>query len=246
MKSLVQLTYGLESDFNRALAQILHRHQAAIERGNHELLFPPPKPITPKVSKSQKPTSTPDIAEAIEALESLANLDVAPTPTGDPRESSMAQLFNSQWTLSAQTPEAPSQAFTPTQGMDSGNKNSSQQSQGNGRLSYPSSQELHQENNRATSVDPFLLSQRIDRGDSVFIDEACGRENLEEYIDPVTLLPYENLDFGEDRCRVRFTVDTDPDETTRICGNLKSSCRRDAHAEIGANERAPPGYYKTV
>jgi hypothetical protein len=106
---------------------------------------------------------------------------------------------------------------------------------------YSSSQELHDGTQSAAAMDPAIYSQRVERGDSI-VDGPC--HDLEDYIDPETLLPYEDLYFGQDRCLALFSIVTDPPETQRVCGGPTNACPRDGHDQ--AIERAKPGYYKTV
>lgn len=108
-------------------------------------------------------------------------------------------------------------------------------------LSYQSSQEMHDRAVSLLLVDPVEFSQRIDRGDAIL--EFQDRD-VEDLIDPETLAPYDHIDFGEDRCRAVFAVETDPPNLQRVCGFRVGSCARDGH--FYADERARPGVYRTV
>lgn len=267
MKSLVKLTHGLDEDFERSLKQIVKRHLKAIEQTDQNLMHPQaPSPsfATPGAAwrkHGHVPKLTPNMDEAIRALDSLAN-----TGTTTPKTPSLGDAVNALESLQGGSAVGDDSPATPRPmdipqtfvGESVGESvdvedtraalflTSSQQSQATAGLSYPSSQEIHQDSEPLTLMDPAVLSQRIDRGDTIFQDASAGRENMEDYIDADTLLPYETLDFGDDRCRVQFTVDTDPSATVRICGNLYLMCRRDGHNHQDESERARPGYYKTV
>lgn len=262
MKSLVKVTYGLEESFERSLRQILTRHKNAIEQADQNLLQaqdPSPPFSTPVVARprAERPNLTPNMDEAIEALASLSRAAVTTpkTPSFGDAIDALACLEN----VPAVGYNTPRNLDTPKSlrshlGRDMDMEDAvhafslpaSQESQPPAGLSYPSSQEMQHDSDPLTIIDPVVLSQRIDRGDSIFQDASAGLEILEEYIDAETLLPFESLDFGEDRCRVRFTTVSDPQGTIRICGNLYSHCRREGHNHCNHQDRAHPGYYKTV
>ena len=112
-------------------------------------------------------------------------------------------------------------------------------------LSYPSSQKLRED---TITEDPEsnveVYTQRLERGDSILHDS--GRD-LEDFIDPETLLPYDDLYFGENHCRVIFHVETDAPTTRRVCGANARGCTREGHrSDTFQLDRASPGYYKTV
>jgi hypothetical protein len=70
-------------------------------------------------------------------------------------------------------------------------------------------------------MDPVIYSKRVERGNSV-VDGPC--RDLEDYIDPETLLPYEDLHFGQDRCLALFSMGTDLPGTQRVCGGPANAC----------------------
>jgi hypothetical protein len=122
----------------------------------------------------------------------------------------------------------------------------------NRTLIYQSSQDLHEHSRTttmqmtqevATWMDPMEYSQR---GESSPCSSALGNDddNLEDCIDPETLLPYEELYFGEARCLVKFIVQTDAPGTMRLCGASALGCTRKGHQV--SHDRARPGYYRTI
>jgi hypothetical protein len=84
------------------------------------------------------------------------------------------------------------------------------------------------------------------RGESSPCSSALGNDDddLEDCIDPETLLPYEELYFGEARCLVKFIVQTDAPGTMRLCGASALGCTRKGHQV--SHDRARPGYYRTI
>jgi hypothetical protein len=110
-------------------------------------------------------------------------------------------------------------------------------------LSYPSSQKLKEDTCHDDSqVDVEVYTRRLERGDSVFED---SEREVEDFIDPETLLPYDELYFADDCCRVLFRVDTDAPGTKRVCGVSARVCTREGHSDINS-PRANPGYFKTI
>lgn len=254
MRSLVKLTHGLEENFQRALKEIVARHHAAIEKVDRQLHHAKTPTLTkPKAIKQM----TPDWNDAILALDSLVPEDI---DRGEPLLGEAVSALDSlcEYDIAAGSP-IPKQAVrnsTPNRGtkiaMDSLDSRHPIQAlraelTPPAPLSYPSSQEIHEESEPLDShVDPALYSQQIERGDSILDPHSSAGRDIEDYIDPQTLLPYETLDFGEERCRVKFTVDTDTTEMYRICGNLREGCRREGHSITNEDERARPGYYRTI
>lgn len=252
MWSLVGVTYGLKEDFLRSLKQIIDRHKLAIQKVDEKLLQADTTATTligvSAQADGKQLQLTPTLNEAIDALGSLAT-----TPTlneaicaldslaagGEAEERDSKQLFPG----TDDRKESSSPFFED--GIDF--KHSFDLSGGTkqSQLSYPSSQGIHHEAAIAlsTTLDPIQYSQRLERGDCVIID-GPGRD-LEDFIDPETLLPYDQLDFGEDRCRVIYTVETDPPGTKRICGG-SAFCPREGHCDNTPKERAKPAYYKTI
>ncbi len=262
MQSLVKVTSGLEVDFRRSLRQILERHLDAIEQTDRDLRkpqTPPPCFHTPTFVRQRRenPSLTPNIDEAIDALASWACTHVKTPKTPSIGDAVIAlESLQDDAVASSVTPrhlDTPS-SYGARPDRDAYTEDDlfgfslvpSQQSRTIVELSYPSSQEMQASSNPLTTADPAVLSQIIDRCDSIFHDASAGREHLEDYIDAETLRPYENLDFGEERCRAQFIIATDPSGTIRICGNLLLGCRREGHDCQDETSRARPGYYKTV
>ena len=219
-KKLVRVTYGLQEDFIRSLTQIVKRHKQAVMKADVQIQQARSIESTvATVDEGKQLSLTPTFHEAIDALDSLAKTGTVSehdnTQSDDETEPSYLSNL-----LDTQAMEH-SHASVPI-------------------ASYSSSQEVN-DNTVAVTMDPILYSQRMDRGDCI-VDGPC--RDLEDYVDPETLLPYEYLDFGEDRCRAIFIVETDSPGTTRICGAKASFCARN-HTNPNTR-RARPGCYKTV
>jgi len=318
MRSLVRLTYGLEEEFDRALQQILQRHQKVIQQMDHDLIHHhhhhqrhPPNAktsttlkVTPAkgtttiqndddddVSNNKKKKNdvvlTPNFDDAIHALSSLGDGGSGRArrrPPKIPRTPSLGDAMNALVSMfhagddddgnddDGKKPpimETPHHRLEPMkedvvkedtnssrEGTTSTTRIDRRESQISAILPwshYPSSSQKERLQAATEEVveghhfiDPAYLSQRVDRGDSIFHDGGIDEDNFEECINPETLLPYEHWDFGVTRCRVCFTVDTDPVGIQRICGNHRSSCRRDGHQGFHDKDRIPPGCYKTI
>lgn len=256
MKSLVRLTHGLDKEFERALKEILQRHQEVIEGIDRVILNPVKKAQFAAIQSvghnaSSAMPLTPDVDEAIDALSSLAAAKTQNTPTLGDAVDALELLYQCE----RDSPAVGSAIDTSQDEGEGNNVNqdhsrlficSTQESQSSVLLSYPSSQNLHKDDAINAPSNPESFSQRVDRGESVFQDSVINGENLEDCIDPETLQPYEHLDFGIDRCRVQFTVDSDPVGTVRICRKPRATCRREGHTEKSDKERAVPGCYKTI
>ena len=256
MKSLVRLTHGLEEEFERSLQQILQRHKNAIEQVDRDLENPPKKPTADNYSEKktndggEEVSLTPDLDEAIDALSSLPLPTTRKTPSLGDATKALESFCRGIGDI-----ETPQSTDTPQNGLNRIEQDAIvdgtycrpciQPSQASVVPSYPSSQELHEESEKTPVADPARLSQRVDRGDSIF-HEGVDHDHFDDCIDPETLLPYEHLDFGFTRCRVPFSVDTDPVGSRRICGNPRAVCRREGHMCLSDDERVPPGCYKTI
>ena len=129
---------------------------------------------------------------------------------------------------------------SPSFTFHNGQGSSQQQS-----FSFSCSQEMQDSSSAAfDNIDLDAYCQRLERGDGIIDD--TGHE-LEDYIDPETLRPYDELYFGKERCRILFRVDTDADGTYRVCGGSSSSCTRHSSGFSSSSiECANAGYYKTV
>jgi hypothetical protein len=231
MRKLVQVTNGLQDDFTRSLSEILNRHSKAIQEMDEHKATDRQQNET----RRQEFGLTPTLNDAVDALESLAaaNQDVG-TPNSDGTGAGAGS--EDEWLLSSSHSESLSQRGGQSQSSSQhsiANTNSSQHQ----HLSYSCTQDMHdQELTSTQDSDPLAYSQRIERGDAVV-------EDMDEAIDPETLLPYQELAFGKDTCRAIFDVETDPPGTKRICGS-NADCSRYGHQF--AMHRGKPRYYKTV
>ena len=201
--------------------------------------------------KGQLHQLTPTMDEAIEKLSSLgcqftnSNFPSSACSQSDDGSTKLDDEA-SNWLLDHSSP-TPHQArsermdFVPahqTYDSDSSIENSED-------LVYTTSQDVDDGiAGASSSLDPAEYSQRLERGDSVFIRDHFCAEDLEDYINPETLLPFEHLYFDEDRCLVRFVVETDDCGTIRICGANAQHCTRRGHSK--SSDRAAPGNYKTI
>jgi hypothetical protein len=270
MQSLVGVTTGLPEDFARSLQQIMERHKRAVDEIDQQLMQQDRRQEKPNQLSKQFLDLTPTIHEAMEALGSLnAPESKAVDPTWNEAIGALGSLAATEGTqnnstlvegdleadptmneaidvlgsLAAAGATELSKAMEKDAGDSSGffelsATQTSQHSQGNISLSYSCSQEIHE--SAQLTMDPLQYSQRVERGDGVGDGPGC---ELEDYIDPETLRPYENLDFGDDRCRAKFVVETDPPGMIRVCGCGWPGCPREGHDDA---ERVKAGYYKTV
>jgi hypothetical protein len=232
MWGLVDVTKGLKEDFVRALSQIVHRHKRGVIRVDDLLrarskmkLFCDEEEEEEAIVRAnqtqcvQLTPTTNEVLDALCALEGQFDDKETPSSSGDQQVAS-------------------SRGKQPSMVSDRlGADNHYSQKSNEGLIfSYNSSQETH-EGTPGSTLDPIQYSQRVERGD-------CVIEGYElEFIDPLTLRPYDELYFGEDRCLAIFVLMNDAAGTKRICGSLRV-CPRNRHCD--ALDRAKPGYYKTV
>mmetsp|Transcript_41763 Transcript_41763/g.100565 ORF Transcript_41763/g.100565 Transcript_41763/m.100565 type:complete len:2052 (-) Transcript_41763:1552-7707(-) len=221
MKKLVKVTYGLEDDFKRSLTDILNRHLKAIEEVDNQRAAE-----REKEQSRDEPGLTPTMDDAIDALESMNEED------GEDRKESDTSPPNSQkdWLFSPSQEDLPSQDGEKTPPIWQLSQSQDEY------LSYSCSQHLHEEDSPTQTLDLELYSQKIERGEAIVDD-------LDDAIDPETLLPYEELAFGKDTCRAIFVVESDPPGMKRVCGS-RCDCSRPGHENTF--HRAKPKYYKTV
>jgi hypothetical protein len=250
MWSLVKVTHGLEEDFKRSLTQIIQRHRRAVTqvddqiKARHKKLQAIEEEQDESKSRVSELQLTPTDNAAIYALGALADQDQL-TPTNNETINALGALadqFDGDGGEDGELKVMMDSTRTIfSKRLEMTQVQNSQTSSASLPHCYSSSQELHDGSQLAAAMDPAIYSQRVERGDSV-VDGPC--RDLEDYIDPQTLLPYEDLYFGQDRCLALFSIATDPNETQRVCGGSTNGCPRDGHDE--AIERAKPGYYKTV
>lgn len=231
MRKLVAVTHGLQDDFKRSLLEILNRHAKAIQEMDERIATIRQE----KETRRQESGLTPTLDDAVDALEFLA----AESHQGETPNSVNTidhGTSGEDWLLSSSQSEALSRSGGQSQ-------TSSQQSMenlnisGHQQLSYSCSQDMHdQDLTPSRHSDPLAYSQRIERGDAII-------EDIDDTIDPQTLLPYQELAFGKDTCRAIFEVGTDPCGTKRVCGG-RLACSRHGHHVV--MHRARPKYYKTI
>jgi hypothetical protein len=231
MRKLVQVTYGLKEDFNKSLSDILNRHHNAIQENDKQIALKREQ----EDNNEEDSALTPTLNEALDALESMGNVEAV--SVGTPKyKISTGTPSSDDWLLSTRQSGSLSQTFEHSQNSSrsSAVKLSHNRHQ---LLSYSCSQDMHEHEVLSTQqMDPALYSQRIERGDAVI-------DGFDDAIDPETLLPYPKLAFRKDTCRAIFVVETDPPGTKRVCG-CNSLCSRPGH-QLSMN-RAKPRYYKTV
>jgi hypothetical protein len=254
MWSLVGLTDGLGEDFLRVLHDILERHKRAVRKADEALRK---KKEGEQANGGRKKIElTPDWDEAFDALASLPNAKeqgpgVNLTPDWDEAIGALDSLVAQAPTSSPVPGSAPQEDFDSPGSLFEDKKEeetlqSSIEDSGDGKSSRPPSYSCSQEmqDASATAFDNINLEeycQRLERGDGVVDDP--GHE-LEDFIDPETLRPYEELYFGEERCRIIFHVKTDSRGNDRICGGNYANCAR--HSDCPSGARAKTGYYKTM
>ena len=228
MKDLLNVTYGLEENFKRALSQILKRHTKFIQQMDDQANINRSQPqsfYTEDVLKRDNGIQlTPTANEAIAALGSLKaqtnNSPRAKDPFG----------------LSDSTEDSPTQRLG---NLKSSQSSATSLSQSQKYLSYSSSQDMHEMDTPLTqALDSTLYSQRVERGDTII-------DNMGDKIDPETLVPYKTFAFGRNTCRAIFEVESDPADIRRVCGESAFSCCRDGH-HSDLVERAKPRYYDTI
>eukprot|EP00980_Cylindrotheca_fusiformis_P005461 scaffold1169_cov120-Cylindrotheca_fusiformis.AAC.11 len=156
MQKLVQVTHGLEDDFNRSLSDILNRHIKAIQETDEQ------QAILRQQNEARREEFglTPTLDDAVGALEFLAadNQEAAIETSAIPDANG---AIDENWLLS------PSQNETELE-----------------PLSFSCSQDMHnQELTSTQDSDPVAYSQRIDQGSSVIegIDDAIDPETLLPY-----------------------------------------------------------------
>ena len=281
MKSLVNVTPGLQDELHRALKQIVDRHEGAVahvdesirqrrakkglaagqgdfvcshEHASQSDCVSHDKPLPQKSEGETELTLTPTLDEAMKALETLA--DHFQDEDGQDHSQNLSSA-----TVSSASSSLCSNRELPLHDRHDilANTPYSQSSTGGAvSLCYNSSQQV-QEGTTSGTMDLVEYSQRMERGDWIVPDMG----DLEDSIDPDTLLPYDELHFGSNRCLILFVVETDPPGTRRVCGGMAHGCSRLGHSSISqvANfdnsesngdynamvlERAKPGYYKTI
>jgi hypothetical protein len=198
MKQLLHITDGLESSFRRVMKQIVDRHamsidavdSAAMQQGLGSL---PPKNLKRFVEESAEKINgsycrkmdeglTPTYEETVEALDALGNLVFeSPSPREVLNDRSMSQesvsSFNSQTSyISSQKSQTRAQKLLTT-------------------LSQCCSVSSDEKVNDPTLLEEYVLSQRVERGDGLV---GSRIENIDDVIDPETLLPYEMFDDEDD------------------------------------------------
>jgi hypothetical protein len=195
MKQLLHVTDGLEGSFRRAMKQIVDRHAASIDavdaaamqRGSGSLAPNNVKNIVEKGTNENdgafgrgKEVLTPSYEETLEALDALGNLVFkSPSPSVTLNDHTMSQesapSFSSQIS-SSQKSQTRSQKLLNT-------------------LSQCCSVSSNEKMNDPTLLEEYVLSQRVERGDGLV---GSHIENIDDVIDPETLVPYEMFDDEDD------------------------------------------------
>lgn len=199
MRDLVNVTQGLHENFQRVLREIVERHRGAIDRVDDYLRQCPP--VTPHSKGGQSTSFTPSNDETLEDLGALGGL------FGDPSSLSQSISTASQDETSIELLSSQlSQTATPLSQSDQRFK----------ELSQPY-YDLRQSQMDDCASTEFEMSQRVERGEGIVVNGPY--EELDDFIDPQTLLPYD--DAGEDEEEDGFGgKDTSEDQIERELHDL--------------------------
>ncbi len=176
MRDLVDVTPGLKENFQRVLRDIVGRHDRAIQRVDDYLRKRPT--LTPHPKAERVTTFTPSNDEVLEDLGALGELFGKSSPTSlsaatESQEEVSIELLSSQL----------SQNAVPLSQHDQRFREFSQ--------SYYDLRQSQMDDCESTE---YEMSQRVERGEGIVTDGPY--EELDDFINPQTLLPYD--DVGED------------------------------------------------
>ncbi|KAG7363113.1 replicative DNA polymerase [Nitzschia inconspicua] len=225
--------------------------------------FYPRSPPPGKASDATEDHATPSIEEALDALGSLGES----TPWSEQNEfrhgnkvhsssPSMEETIGLLDSIAAATPgsQDDSNAHSSTVGMQYSPRemerlinhvDSPVEIQREKNFFQPSSQRSAIKSGQDVVPGSVALSRNTLElshiGESMFESQEYYAE---EFIDPETLAPYDEVELGEEHCRVIFGVETDSPGVKRVCGLRLIFCLREGHCH--ADRRAKPGLYKSV
>jgi hypothetical protein len=178
MRDLVDVTPGLTENFQRVLKEIVERHNRAIQRVDDYLQKRPI--VTPHSKVERATTFTPDNDEVLEDLGALGELFGKSSPTSLSAEAESQEEVSIEL-LSSQL----SQSALPLSQNDQRLKELSQ--------SYYDLRQSQMDDCESTE---YEMSQRIERGEGIVADGPY--EELDDFINPHTLLPYDDVNEDED------------------------------------------------